>query len=107
MSRLLLLALLLTSLPVLSDSIYRTTDAQGNVVFTDTPPPEGVKADRVEVQRINTTEPPQEILRPRHRIPPARSRRPSLPSSVVPDRRNLLPPWAPATFPSAYGSVPR
>lgn len=36
--------------------IYRTTDAQGNVVFTDTPPPGGA-AEQVQLQHTNTAEP--------------------------------------------------
>ena len=36
--------------------IYRTTDANGNVVFTDTPPP-GDSAEQVQLQHTNTAEP--------------------------------------------------
>ena len=41
MSRLILFALVLLSLSVTAASIYRTTDEQGNVVFTDAPPADG------------------------------------------------------------------
>jgi hypothetical protein len=64
MSRLVLLTLLLLPLAGLADAIYRTTDAQGNVVFTDTPPANGAPADRVEIQPVNTAEPPQNLTRP-------------------------------------------
>jgi len=58
MRRLLLLAMLLIPLTGLAESIYRSTDAEGNVVFTDTPPPSGTTTDRIELQRTNTAEPP-------------------------------------------------
>ena len=64
MRRLFLLALLLAPLCGLADSIYRSTDAQGNVVFTDTPPANGSSADRIEVQRTNTTVPVQPLVQP-------------------------------------------
>jgi Domain of unknown function (DUF4124)/Bacterial Ig domain len=41
--------------PALSQ-IYRTKDADGNVVFTDTPPPGG-SAKQVQLQHTNTAEP--------------------------------------------------
>lgn len=59
MSRLLLLAILLASFNSAADSIYRTTDADGNVVFTDAPNANSRPAEKVEIQRTNTTEPPQ------------------------------------------------
>lgn len=61
MSRLLLIALLLAPLTGLADSIYRTTDAEGNVVFTDAPPANSTPADRVDIQQVNTVEPPQDL----------------------------------------------
>lgn len=36
-------------------SIYKTTDKDGNVVFTDAPPANAEKAERVEMRRVNTT----------------------------------------------------
>ena len=42
--------------PIMGQQIYRTTDAQGNVVFTDTPPPGG-GAEQVQLQHTNTAEP--------------------------------------------------
>ena len=45
MSRLLLLILLLFPLGSVADTVYRTTDAQGNVVFTDTPPANATPAE--------------------------------------------------------------
>jgi hypothetical protein len=54
----LLLSLLLISLTATAQ-IYKTTDEQGNVVFTDQPP-EGVEREEVELQRTNTAPPPPE-----------------------------------------------
>jgi len=61
MSRLVLLALLLTSLCVTADSIYRTTDEKGNVVFTDAPPADGSRVEPVSIQRTNTAVPPPQL----------------------------------------------
>jgi len=61
MTRYLALLLLLIA-PVLSaDSIYRTTDKDGNVVYTDAPPADSGTAERVGLQRTNTAQPPPEI----------------------------------------------
>lgn len=60
MSRFLMLLLLLLPLGGVADSIYRTVDAQGNVVFTDAPGADTVPSDKIEIQRINTIEPPPE-----------------------------------------------
>lgn len=62
MTRLLLLALLLTPVAALAQApaakIYRTTDEQGNVVFTDNPPAAAGATEQVEIRQINTTPPP-------------------------------------------------
>jgi hypothetical protein len=58
MPKLLLIALLLFPLVCFAQAIYRTTDAQGNVVFTDTPPANATQADRIEIRPINTVHPP-------------------------------------------------
>jgi hypothetical protein len=73
MSRLLLLGLVLLSLSVTA-SVYRTTDEQGNVVFTDAPPADSGAAEAVDIQRTNTTAPP-----------------PKLPSSSLTDGRKSKP----------------
>ncbi|SRR6056297_884961 len=45
-------------------SIYRTTDAEGNVIFTDAPPAGAdARSERLELQRTNTTPPPPEVDR--------------------------------------------
>lgn len=66
MAKPLLLALLLTPLAFFTVSpsaqIYRTTDEQGNVVFTDKPPAGASTTERVELPPTNTT--PAPALRP-------------------------------------------
>lgn len=61
MARLFALFLVLAVPAVSANSIYRTTDADGNVVFTDAPPADGSKVESVGVQRTNTAAPPQHI----------------------------------------------
>lgn len=70
MARLLLLALLLVP-PGITAQIYRTTDEQGNVVFTDTPPPEGAEREEVQLQPTNTAPSPEPRpdLAPREKDP--------------------------------------
>ncbi len=58
----LLLSLLLFSLAATAQ-IYKTTDEQGNVVFTDSPP-QGVDREEVELPRTNTAPPPPERAAP-------------------------------------------
>lgn len=64
MSRFLLLVLLLLPLTGLTQNVYRTTDAQGNVVFTDRPPSNATPTDRVEIRPTNTVQPPPTPTRP-------------------------------------------
>lgn len=63
MIRLLLIAVLLYPVTGTAE-IYRSTDAQGNVVFTDTPPPNGSESNRVELKPLNTVSPPPAIATP-------------------------------------------
>ena len=63
MTRLLLLALLLNPLVAITGAaadgkIFRTTDSQGNVIFTDTPPAGAGTGEEVQIQQINTAPPP-------------------------------------------------
>lgn len=57
MNRLLASLLLVTSLPVMAQ-VYTYTDAQGNPVFTNQPPPEGANAQTVNVPPVNGAEVP-------------------------------------------------
>lgn len=45
-----------------SAQIYKSTDADGNVVFTDTPPA-NTSSEQIELQRTNTTPPPPDLPR--------------------------------------------
>lgn len=56
MSKLLVLILLLAPLIGLADSVYRSTDEHGNVIFTDTPPADGSASQRIDIQRTNTVQ---------------------------------------------------
>ncbi|MCB1842742.1 MAG: DUF4124 domain-containing protein [Halioglobus sp.] len=61
----LVLSLLTPLLGIADSSIYRTVDADGNVIFTDAPPanPDS-QSERVDVRRTNTAPPPPTALRP-------------------------------------------
>jgi hypothetical protein len=50
-----LLLLSLVAASVTAQEIFRTTDEDGNVVFTDQPPAGSAEAERIELQRTNTT----------------------------------------------------
>jgi hypothetical protein len=76
--RLLLVALLLTPIASPAQQIYRTVDEQGNVVFTDTPPPEGAEREEVQLQRLNTAPPPP----PRPDLAPQEQEAPEEPPAV-------------------------
>lgn len=69
MNRLLLLALLLLPLAGAAQ-IYKTTDEQGNVSYSDMPP-DGSTAETVELQQLNTTPPPPEMPKPAPEPPAA------------------------------------
>jgi len=61
MTRYLALALLLIAPFLAADSIYRTTDKEGNVVFTDAPPADSSTAEPVGLPRTNTSQPPPDV----------------------------------------------
>lgn len=55
------LAVFLLALPLSTAAqIYKTTDADGNVIFTDNPAASGSSAERVELHQTNTAAPPPE-----------------------------------------------
>jgi len=85
MKRLLASLLLITSLPLMAQ-IYTYTDAQGNPVFTNEPPPEGVNAQPVNVPPTNTAD-----------VPPASDYTP-------PPQNNYAPPPPPANQQQQTGS---
>lgn len=55
----LIVTLLIPMLALAESAIYRTTDANGNVVFTDAPPAGSRKSEVVTIQPINTTPAPE------------------------------------------------
>lgn len=48
----------------LAQPIYRSVDENGNVVFSDQPPPPGQKGEQVELGELNTAAPPEPLPRP-------------------------------------------
>ncbi|KAA1190380.1 DUF4124 domain-containing protein [Pseudohalioglobus sediminis] len=50
-------AAIMLALPAAAQ-IYKSTDEQGNVVFSDKPPASGAKAETLDLPRTNTTPPP-------------------------------------------------
>jgi hypothetical protein len=96
MSRLLLLVLLLLPLGSLAQAVYRTTDAQGNVVFTDTPPTNATPADRIEIRPTNTAPPP-----PTRPVPEGT---PSVEPEVAPYTVTITEPANETTFPMGSGN---
>lgn len=57
--------LLLLCWPLLSQAqIYKSTDADGNVVFTDKPPVGASKNEQVQLKRLNTTPAPDPTVQP-------------------------------------------
>jgi|GWRWMinimDraft_6_1066014.scaffolds.fasta_scaffold51954_1 hypothetical protein len=98
MSRLLLLALLLLPLGSMADAVYRTIDAQGNVVFTDTPPTDATPADRIEIRPTNTVRPPETLSRP------APVETPEEESEVVTYKVEITEPANETSFPRGPGN---
>jgi hypothetical protein len=70
-SRIALLLLLLVPLVATTQQIFKTTDENGNVVFTDQPPPGAEAVEEVELQQINRAAPPPEMERPLDKLEPA------------------------------------
>lgn len=64
MSKLLLFVLLVLPLAALAQTVYRTTDAQGNVIFTDKPAPNATEADPIDIPPTNTANPPEVLVPP-------------------------------------------
>jgi len=62
MLRIIAFALVLLAPAAAAQSIYRTTDEAGNVVFTDAPSANSRAAEPVGLQPTNTTSPPRAII---------------------------------------------
>jgi hypothetical protein len=68
--RALAIPILLLPLATGAQQIYRTTDEQGNVIFTDQPPAGSEQVERVELNPTNTATPPTITPRPPPDRPP-------------------------------------
>ena len=90
MFRRLLFATLFTSMAV-SAQIYRSTDKQGNVVFTDTPPAGASPAETVELQQTNTTPAPPARTAPQVQQMPEEEATPLSVSIVNPVHETSIP----------------
>lgn len=107
MTRMLIIALVFASAAV-SAQIYRTTDEQGNVVFTDRPPAaQGSDVEAVELNRTNTTPPPEERpdLAPATRQDKA-ARAPDYAVSVIAPTNDTVIPMGPGNFSVAATTSP-
>ncbi|MCB1678231.1 MAG: DUF4124 domain-containing protein [Halioglobus sp.] len=60
------LVALLFLLPALggAETLYKTTDRDGNVIFSDTPAPDGVVSEKITVREPNTAPPPPSMPAP-------------------------------------------
>jgi hypothetical protein len=99
MPRLLLLVLLLIPLTTVAQTVYRTTDAQGNVVFTDRPPANATPEDRVDIRPTNTVRPP-EVPAP----PPVPEETAEVEAAVEPYRVAITNPANETSFPMGPGN---
>ncbi|MEP0201198.1 MAG: DUF4124 domain-containing protein [Halioglobus sp.] len=90
MKPLALLVLLALSLCV-SAQVYRTTDSEGNVIFTDSPPPGSNVSDQVDIKPTNTTPPPRVIDRS---------------EQVAPDKPAEIAPTVTITNPADGDTIP-
>lgn len=97
---LLFCALLLSSTS--SAQIYKSTDENGNVVFTDTPPANSSAAERVEIQEPNTAPPPAQQSSPAPE--PAAEQAPQFSVDISEPANESTIPNGPGNF-SVRGSV--
>ncbi|QIB65805.1 DUF4124 domain-containing protein [Kineobactrum salinum] len=95
------LLLLLLCWPLLTQAqIYKSTDAEGNVVFTDKPPDGSTKNEQVELKPLNTTPAPDPSVQPR-RAPESGSDKPaSAPQLAItsPQNETVIPIGAAGNF---------
>ena len=86
----LLVLLLLLPWAAQAQTIYKSTDAQGNVVFTDKPPAAGVANEEVKLKRLNTAPAPE--LQPARRAEAEREA-PAKPtvSIIAPADQTVIP----------------
>lgn len=98
MTRLLLLALLLAPFTCVADSIYRTTDAEGNVVYTDAPNANSRPAEPVDIQRTNTVEAVQITPHPDSDSPPEPDAPPPYTVTIITPANETSFPMGPGNF---------
>jgi hypothetical protein len=94
------LILLLTLPMAVSAQIYKTTDSQGNVVYTDKPSSAGKPVEEVKLHTTNTAPPPPDIPRPAS-IAPAADTEESEQSAYTVD---ITTPGNEATIPRGAGN---
>tara|TARA_R110002110_G_scaffold6830_1_gene34086 strand:+ start:15497 stop:16027 length:531 start_codon:yes stop_codon:yes gene_type:complete len=88
----LLLLLLLLPWALQAQPIYKSTDAQGNVVYTDKPPAEGVASEEIKLKRLNTAPAPEpQPQRTRETGNDAESRPAPAVSIVAPEDQTVIP----------------
>lgn len=97
MTRILFAVLLVLPL-VAVGQIYKTTDGNGNVVYTDKPPATSGSAEKIELSPINTSAPPPQISRP---VAPLDLEVQALPVSYAVD---ILSPETETTIPMGPGN---
>jgi hypothetical protein len=108
MTRPLLLALLLTPLAFFAlapsagtpaAQIYRTTDDQGNVVFTDKPPAGATTTERVELPPTNTTPATEIRLAPEKKPGEPDTDAPAYSVAIISPANETSFPMGPGNFP--------
>jgi hypothetical protein len=99
MPRILLAVLLLSSLAVQAQTqIYRTTDKDGNTVFTDAPPADSQGTEQVEVPPPNTAPPPADIPSLAPTPKPAAPAAPEVSVAIVSPANETTIPMGPGNF---------
>lgn len=87
---LLILLLLLLPWAAQAQTIYRSTDAQGNVVFTDKPPAAGVANEEIQLRQLNTAPAPEVQPARRPDVDTQPQQRPTV-SIVAPEDQSVIP----------------
>lgn len=94
----LVLSAMLYASPLSAEGIYKSTNAQGEVVFSDEPPPNAVNVEKIEVQPAPTES--------EHRAAEQRSRRmESMADEMESARQERAPEPAPAGTPAVEEQV--
>jgi len=86
----LLVLLLILPWAAQAQTIYKSTDADGNVVFTDKPPAEGVASEEVRLKRLNTAPAPVPQAERPAEVRSRASMQPAV-SIVIPEDQTVIP----------------